>query len=277
MYQSIDQILDEILAHTPISQSGIREGEISALADKAKRIQETLETELSYASGEKEQVKQLISNMSHQLKTPLANVQMYDELLQSEHFPYEKQQEFLNKMHIQISKIDWLLQSLFKMTKLEQNVITFEAGSYPIRETILEAVGTIYEKAEQKSISLELTGTENPLLYHNPRWTAEVFENLLENAVKYTPSGGSITITVRPLEMYTGIEFKDTGIGIESSEYHAVFERFYRGRNAGNMEGSGIGLYLSKLILEKEKGYVTVRSAPGQGSCFTVFLQNCKN
>lgn len=277
MYQTIDKILDEILTHTPISQSGIREGQISALADKASRIQETLETELSHASGEKEQVKQLISNMSHQLKTPLTNVRMYNELLQSEDFSHEKQQEFLNKLHTQVLKIDWLLQSLFKMTKLEQNVITFEAGSYPIRETILDAVSVIYEKAEQKEISVELTDSENPVLSHNPKWTAEVFENLLENAVKYTPCKGRITISVHPMEMYTRIEFRDNGIGLDASEYPAVFKRFYRGKNAGNTEGSGIGLYLSKLILEKEKGYLTVSSVCGQGSCFTVFLQNCKN
>lgn len=277
MYRVIDQMLGEILDREEITQSDIREGEISALAGKAKRIQETLELELEQAEQEKEQVKQLISNMSHQLKTPLANVMMYEEILAGQELNREQQLKFLEKMHVQSVKIDWILQSLFKMVKLEQNAIDFEISELPVRDTLMDAVSTVYDKVEKKGIRLEIEPGPNIELLHNRKWTAEVFANLLENAVKYTPEGGRIRIRVKTLEMYSGIEFEDTGIGIPPSEYQAVFRRFYRSKEVENIEGSGIGLYLSRMILEKESGYLTVSSELGKGSCFTVFLQNCKN
>lgn len=105
----------------------------------------------------------------------------------------------------------------------------------------------------------------------------EVFVNLLENAVKYTQEGGRIFITVHPYEIYTEIRISDNGRGIRQEELTDIFKRFYRSPEVENLEGSGIGLYLSNLILEKEKGYITVTSEYGKGSSFSVFLQNCKN
>ena len=118
---------------------------------------------------------------------------------------------------------------------------------------------------------------EDRLLYHNRKWTAEVFVNLLENAVKYTDRGGTISICVKSYDLYTEIQIADNGRGIRQEEMTDIFKRFYRSPEVENMEGSGIGLYLSNLILEKEKGYMTVDSEYGNGSCFSVFLQNCKN
>ena len=105
----------------------------------------------------------------------------------------------------------------------------------------------------------------------------EVFVNLLENAMKYTEKGGSISIRVKAYELYTEIQISDNGRGIRQEELTDIFKRFYRSPEVENMEGSGIGLYLANLILEKEKGYITVLSEYGKGSCFSVFLQNCKN
>lgn len=114
-------------------------------------------------------------------------------------------------------------------------------------------------------------------MYHNRKWTVEVFVNLLENAIKYTDKGGAISIRVKPYELYTEIQFSDNGRGIRKEELTDIFKRFYRSPEVENMEGSGIGLYLSNLILEKEKGYITATSEYGKGSSFSVFLQNCKN
>lgn len=276
-YREIDRMLDAVLTRQPIKRSDLEEGNLSALAGKAKRIQEHLLLEIEQAEQEKEQVKQLIANMSHQLKTPLANVMMYEELLGGLALSPEEQAHFLEKMHAQTVKIDWILKSLFKMAKLEQNAIDFEIAPLPIHDTLMDALNTIYAKAEQKQIQIELETKKNPVLLHNRQWTAEVFANLLENAVKYTDAGGKIRIAIESLEMYTQISFSDTGIGIDPSEYQAIFRRFYRSKRAENIEGSGIGLYLSKMILEKEFGYLTVESQAGRGSCFTVFLQNRKN
>ena len=225
-YREIDRMLDAVLTRQPIKRSDLQEGGLSALAGKAKRIQEHLLLEIEQAEQEKEQVKQLIANMSHQLKTPLANVMMYEELLVNPAVSPEQQAHFLEKMHAQTAKIDWILKSLFKMAKLEQNAIDFEIAPLPIHDTLMDALNTIYAKAEQKQIQIELETKKNPVLLHNRQWTAEVFANLLENAVKYTDAGGKIRITIQSLEMYTQISFSDTGIGIDPSEYQAIFRRF---------------------------------------------------
>lgn len=274
LYREMDRMLDEILDGRPMEENDLLENELSALAGKAKRVQEKLEIEIGRAEKEKEQVKALISNMSHQLKTPLANILMYGELLEEGGLEEEQAQRFLKKLRNQSQQVDWILNSLFKMVKLEQNVIEFEAGYYPVRETMQDAIGRIYEKAQRKEIRIELGEFLNCNLYHNPKWTAEVFANLLENAVKYTPEKGRIEIEMHRLEMYTEIRIRDNGIGIRKEELIKIFGRFYRSSEVENLEGSGIGLYLSKLILEKEKGYMNVASEYGKGSCFSVFLQN---
>ena len=270
-------MLDEILDGEPVSQSDIREGEISALAAKAKRIQEKVDSGIIRAEEEKEQVKSLISNMSHQLKTPLAGLMMYREMLEDEGLDVETRRRFLEKMKGQSEKIDWILQSLFKMVNLEQGAVVFEAEALPVRDTILDAVTASLDKADRREIEILTETFEDRILWHNRKWTAEVLVNLLENAVKYTEPGGRITISVRPMEMYTEIAVSDTGRGIRQEELTEIFKRFYRSRDVENIEGSGIGLYLSRLILEHEKGYITAASVPGEGSTFSVFLQNCQN
>ena len=274
-YDKINQMMDDILEQRKIEISDLNEGELSAFAGKAKKIQEKIELEVDSAKAEKEQIKSLISNLSHQLKTPLSNVMMYRELLEEE-LPKKQRQQFLKKMQVQLNKIDWILQSLFKMVRLEQGAIQFEIESQGIRDTILGAVNTVYEKAEKKQISIVTHPFENLVLYHNKKWTIEVLDNILENAIKYSGSQTQIEIEVYPLELFTEIRITDEGIGIKKSEQTDIFKRFYRSKEVEQKEGSGIGLYLCRLILEQEKGYLTVASEYGKGSSFSIFLQNCK-
>jgi len=271
--RAVDRMLDEVLDGRKVSYPDIREGELSAIAGKLVRIQEKMEVELEKAQEEKEQVKSLISNMSHQLKTPLANVCMYRELLESEE-NRDRQETFHRKMEKQLENITWILGSLFKMVKLEQGVIEFESRPASLKETIAAAVGTVLSKAEKKNVGIRTEPFADCLVCHNSRWTEEVFVNILENAVKYTDCGGRVFLSVHRMELFTEIKIEDDGIGIRKEELADIFRRFYRSRDVENREGSGIGLYLSRLILEKEKGYMTVKSEYGQGSCFSVFLQN---
>ena len=276
-YRRIDELLDCVLNQEIILDSDIKEGEYSALVSKMKQIQEVLESHARSAEAEKEQVKSLVSNMSHQLKTPLANLSLYAEILEKNELSQERKNEFFSKMQRQIEKLSWMVESLSKMVKLEQNLDDFEVKNTKIRQTILDAVDTVYEKLEQKDIQLDMEAFEDRFLYHNRKWTVEVFVNLLENAIKYTEKGGFISIRVKSYELYTEIQVSDNGRGIRQEELTDIFKRFYRSPEVENMEGSGIGLYLCNLILEKEKGYITAISEYGKGSCFSVFLQNCKN
>lgn len=276
-YRLIDRLLDSVLNREMIAASDVKEGEYSALVSKIKQIQDVLSNHASSAEKEKEQVKSLVSNMSHQLKTPLANISLYAEILSKEEITPERKIVFSEKMQRQVDKLSWIVESLSKMVKLEQNIDGFEGKAIGIKQTILDAVDTIYEKLTKKEINFTLEPFEDRLLYHNRKWTAEVFANLLENAVKYTDRGGTISIRVKNYDLYTEIQIVDNGRGIWQEEMNDIFKRFYRSPEVENMEGSGIGLYLSNLILEKEKGYMTVDSEYGKGSCFSVFLQNCKN
>lgn len=276
-YRRIDELLDRVLNQEIILDSDVKEGEYSALVSKIKQIQEVLENHARSAETEKEQVKSLVSNMSHQLKTPLANLSLYTEILGKSELSKERKNEFFSKMQRQIEKLNWMVESLSKMVKLEQNLDDFEIKNTKIRQTILDAVDTVYEKLEKKDIQLDMESFEDRFLYHNRKWTVEVFVNLLENAIKYTEKGGFISIRVKSYELYTEIQISDNGRGIRQEELTDIFKRFYRSPEVENMEGSGIGLYLCNLILEKEKGYITAISEYGKGSCFSVFLQNCKN
>lgn len=275
MYREIDRLLDCVLNREELCRSEVLEGDFSALVSKLDRIRQMMDRQVERAGEEKEQVKSLVSNMSHQLKTPLANLSIYADILENQELDDEKRREMTGKVKRQVEKLDWIIGSLGKMVKLEQDMITFQAKGLPIRETILDAVDTVYEKAEKKNIRIISEPYEDVRLFHNRKWTAEVFVNILENAVKYVEAGGTIQIGVRPFELYTEIWFSDDGCGIREEEIPYIFRRFYRGKDASGVSGSGIGLYLSNLILEKEKGYMTVKSVYGEGSCFSVYLRNC--
>ena len=277
MYHTIDMMLDEVLDDEKITESDICEGEISALAAKVKQVQEKVALSVSEAEMEREAVKQLISNLSHQVKTPLSVIVMYQEMLADESLDVETRKMFTLKMKKQVDKLEWILGALFKMVELEQNAVVFDAEPLLLRETLIDAIGAVMDKVAAKDQSLNILPFNDVLVWHNRRWTIEVFINLLENAIKYTPQGGKITIDVQTLEMYTKISILDTGCGIREEEKATVFQRFYRGKDVEHIEGSGLGLALSRLILSREKGYITVESKYGEGSTFSVFLQNCHN
>lgn len=277
IYRSVNWLLDSVLSQETIEVSDVREGEFSALVHKIERLQEVLGKQVEKAEEEKEQVKRLVSNISHQLKTPLATLSVYAEILNEKEIEEKKRAKISRKIKKQVDKLDWIIASLTKMVNLEQDVITFEVREAPIQKTILNAIDAVYAKLEKKNITIISEPYEDCKLYHNRKWTTEVFINLLENAIKYTESGGTITIQVCRYEIYTEIRVIDSGCGIHEEEITQIFQRFYRSPEVEHIEGFGIGLYLSNLILEKEKGYITVKSIYGEGSCFSVFLQNCKN
>ena len=229
------------------------------------------------AKKEKNQVMELISDLSHQLKTPLANIVMDMELLESNELSKERQAEFLGHAKAQATRMQWLMQDLLKASRLENGIIHFEAEDIEVKPTIAKAVGAVYAQAAKKQIELIVEEFEDFKLYHNPKWTAEALVNVLENAVKYSPVGSRIEIGIERMELYSCISVKDHGMGIPEQEYNKIFQRFYRGRQAGAEEGTGLGLYLAQLILQSEQGYITVASKSGEGSCFRFFLQNCHN
>jgi signal transduction histidine kinase len=234
------------------------------------------EYEAKSAKEEREVVTTLISDLSHQLKTPLANITMFTELLKDPSLSEVERQEFLIRTGEQAVKMEWLMQALFKTSRLETGIIEFDIFPTYIKETIADSISSVYSHAESKYIHITIDEFEDCKLLHNHKWTTEAISNILENAIKYSPEGSVIKIKIEPMELYTKIQISDQGIGIASEEYNHIFKRFYRSKQVEQQEGSGLGLYLSQLILLKEGGYITVNSVVGNGSCFSLFLQNVR-
>ena len=234
--------------------STMKETRESKLENTLQRLLDQAEKKEAQAKRERDEVASLLSDLTHQLKTPMANVIMYTELLEDENLTPEERQRFTYLARTQAKKMQWLLGNMLKASQLERGMISFSAEYTGIRETIRQAVSSVYAQAEERDIMIKVEPFEDRKLYHNPRWTAEAMENILDNAVKYSPSGSVVTVRVQPMEIYTQIEISDQGIGISGEEYNKIFRRFYRSSNAAQTEGSGLGLYLAQLILNNEKG-----------------------
>lgn len=225
------------------------------------------------AKRDREELAGLLSDLSHQLKTPLANVVMDAELLQEELTPGERR-EFQTHISEQAKKMQWLLSALVKASRLEHGLVHFEARHQSIRPTLAAGVSAVYMQAQEKEIAIETGEFADKKLYHNRKWTAEAIANILENAVKYSPPRSKIQIDVEPLELYTKVNIRDQGPGVAPEEYNRIFQRFYRSEQMEEEQGTGLGLYLAQTILNQEKGYIAVSENPGGGSCFSVFLLN---
>lgn len=280
-WKKLDRMLDDFWQMQINSEcydkahcSDISETRESRVVSQLSRILNDARHKEHQAVEDKEQVMELISDLAHQFKTPLANIVMDMELLQGSELEKKERNEFLNHAKKQADKLQWLMADLLKASRLENGMIRFVAENTGIKETIARAVSAVYAQAASKSIELIVDEFQDFRLYHNPKWTAEAMTNILENAVKYSPEYSSIRIVLTRMDIYTKITITDEGIGIPEREYNLIFKRFYRGSEVEQQEGSGLGLYLAQLILQCEKGYITVSSKVGQGSSFSLFLLN---
>lgn len=280
-WKKLDRILDDFWraendnnSYEMTSCEDIAETRESRVISQLRRILIDARYKEHQAVEDKEQVTELISDLAHQFKTPLANIVMDMELLQDSALTKKEREEFVSHAGKQADKLQWLMADLLKASRLENGMIRFEAEHTGIKETIAKAVSSVYMQASAKEIELSVEEFHDFKVYHNPKWTAEAMANILENAVKYSPAHSRIRIVLTRLDFYTRITIADEGIGIPESVYNLIFKRFYRGKEVEQQEGSGLGLYLAQLILQCEKGYITVTSKVGQGSSFSVFLLN---
>ncbi len=221
---------------------------------------------------DKETLQSLVSDISHQVKTPVANMKLYTGILRRPGIPEEKRELFLNTMDAQIGKLDFLMQSLIKMSRLETGTFALNPVLARLNDTIAQAMNTVWAKAEQKNIELSAQCGADIMARHDIKWTAEAMGNILDNAIKYTPEGGRVSVTVCPWQFYTRIDISDTGIGIPKEHYNDVFQRFYRAEEVAAEEGVGLGLYLANGIVTRQKGYISVKSKVGEGTTFSVYL-----
>lgn len=227
---------------------------------------------------EKEETKSLVTDISHQLKTPVAGLKACFEILQQDNLKPEEQKEFLEQCCRQLQGLETLVGALVNISRMETGMIQIQKESADFLETLVAAVNRVYLKAEEKQIAIEfeesedLKSTEIP---HDRKWVCEAFINILENAVKYSLKQTTIYIRMMKRTTFLRIEIQDEGIGIPKEDYHKIFKRFYRGesREVKEAEGSGVGLYLTREIIGRHGGSVTVSSrtkGANRGSTFVV-------
>lgn len=245
----------------------------SALESRMARFLNGSARSLRGVQRQRESIQRLLSDISHQTKTPLANLRLYSSLLMEEELT-PRQREQAQVIFQQSEKLSFLIETLVKLSRLETDVLAVTPKSQPLSPLLERAASQAKAAAEQKGIALQLhlqQQAEMKALY-DLRWTAEALGNLLDNAVKYTPPGGCIQVSATQYELFCRIDVRDNGIGIAEEEQAQIFGRFYRGRQVREQEGLGIGLYLAREIVQKQGGYLKLSSRPGQGSTFSLYL-----
>ncbi|MFD0712827.1 sensor histidine kinase [Paenibacillus sp. GCM10027626] len=249
---------------------------VSKLQAQILKLSRMLTAQRERYRQDSEEVKALISDISHQLKTPLANLRMYNELLLDATLPADKRGEFTGHMQNQLEKLSWLLDSLIQMSRIETGIIAIVPEKRPLASTVLTAIKQAYPAAQQKGIEIKLQGGPSAelALKHDPKWTGEAIFNLIDNAIKYSKPSASVEIAIIPYELFVRIDVRDQGAGIAEEELGRIFARFYRGEQAKAVQGVGIGLYLARKIVAAQGGYIKAASVVGEGSTFSLFLPN---
>lgn len=245
----------------------------SALESRMARFLNGSARSLRGVQRQRESIQRLLSDISHQTKTPLANLRLYSSLLMEEELT-PRQREQAQVILQQSEKLSFLIETLVKLSRLETDVLAVTPKSQPLSPLLERAASQAKAAAERKGIALQLhlqQQAEMKALY-DLRWTAEALGNLLDNAVKYTPPGGCIQVSATQYELFCRIDVRDNGIGVAEEEQAQIFGRFYRGRQVREQEGLGIGLYLAREIAQKQGGYLKLSSRPGQGSTFSLYL-----
>lgn len=272
--ETICQTLDDMMdGEIELSQVDAEEESLFyKINHRLVRLYEVMRENRRSIAKEQAELQELISDISHQVKTPIANLKMIDTTLLEQSMPEEKRRDFLKAMGGQIDKLEFLMQAMIKTSRLETGVISLDKKIQPIYDTLAAALGGILLNAEKKDIGVSVSCPETLKISHDRKWTSEALFNILDNAVKYTPPSGSISVFVESWEMYLKIDMTDTGKGIAENRHGTIFKRFYREEEVHDIDGIGIGLYLAREIITMQGGYIKVISTAGKGSTFSVFL-----
>lgn len=265
----LNKMIDNAIEGRPI-ENGFDESKLSALETKLSHYLTANSATKIQLADEKSQINQLISDISHQTKTPLANILLYTQLLaESELSDYD--QNCVAALTQQAEKLNFLISSLVKASRLETGIITVTPTNNNVANMLETVIEQATPKAIGKNIALTVDSRDVEAVF-DPKWTVEALYNIVDNAIKYTPSGRSVQLSVTPYQLFCRIDVADTGLGISEDETAKIFSRFYRSQEVTDKEGVGLGLYLAREIITAQGGYIKVKSRLGTGSVFSVFL-----
>ncbi|OPD23673.1 histidine kinase [Clostridium botulinum] len=245
-----------------------KEGDFYILSSKFNLMSNRLEESLLNLKKEKIFLKNIISDISHQLKTPLSSLIMFNELMKDESMPIEDRENFLKLSDEQLKRMEWLIINLLKIGRLEAGVVEFKRENNPLYVTINKALAGLSEKAKEKSQQVIVDIDEDVYFKHDMEWTAEAISNIIKNSIEHTDNYGQIKISYEETPISLTINIKDNGEGIPEKLQNKIFERFYKGENSVNPSSIGIGLSLTKSIIESQNGSIIVESEMGEGTEF---------
>lgn len=263
----------------------------AAVTEKLNRLLELTNMHQEQAETERDTIKSIISNITHQIRTPVTNIMLYTGLLQEivaalgqDGGVTENISHLLLKLQKQADKLDFFMKELVKSTYTEQEMISLHPEMTDVQEIMAAACQTVELSAMKKGIVIAVQSAgdvqqhgkeetaDGILCYADRKWTVEALENVLDNAVKYSPSGSRIDVRLRTGESFLCVEIEDRGCGIREEEQGRIFERFYRAKEVSTEPGFGIGLYLVREVLSRQGGYARVKSAPGEGTTMYLYL-----
>lgn len=273
--KNLSMVLDKLLEGEEVDFQILRDRLGDKTEYKLKRLMEIEKHKKELAEGEKKKLDSLLGDIAHQIKTPIANIKMYNNILIERQVERDKQLEFLTLNNQQIEKIEFLFQSMLKMSRLENGVLQLHPIYQPIHPLLGNVLIQIEPKIQQKNLTLTVRCEESLHAVFDLKWTEEAIFNILDNAVKYSNEQGNIDIEVEELDLYTILHIRDYGIGISENEHGQIFQRFYRSPEVSAWPGVGIGLALTREIISKEQGFITVKSEPEKGAQFSTYLLRC--
>ena len=271
LYQQADKILlnyinGDYSCHLPQNYEGAIYQVFSSIEQLATMLQSKNETERKA----KEFLKDTISDISHQLKTPLAALTMYQEIIESEPENAETVKQFAAKMGISLKRMEQLILSMLKITRLDTGNIIFEKKSCRVSELIAHSVNDLTTRAKSESKQIQIDGDGEQQLICDMEWTGEAIGNIVKNALDHTQAGGIVRITWERTPAMFRIFISDNGNGIVPEDIYHIFKRFYRSKHSLDTQGIGLGLPLAKSIIEGQNGVISVQSEVGKGTLFTL-------
>ncbi|AQS04732.1 sensor histidine kinase [Clostridium beijerinckii] len=245
------------------------EGELSILKNEIYKVTLMLSKQGELLKKEKMQLADAISDISHQLKTPLTSMRVMSDLLSDNHLEAEKRIEFTNNIEMQLDRMQWLLTSLLKLSKIDAGTVSFKKDRVAVSELIRKSTEPLLIPIEIKNQTLVIEGGSNVSFIGDLYWTTEALINIIKNCIEHTGEDGRISIFFDENPLFTEIKISDNGSGIEKEDLPYIFKRFYKGKNAGE-DSVGIGLAMAKSIVTSQNGDINVSSRKNEGTCFII-------
>lgn len=257
-----------------ISINENKEGDFSKLAVSFNSMREIIRNNINELKKEKEFLVDLMTDISHQLKTPISSMTVYNDIMLEKEISPEQKRNFLIKNQSQLSRMTWLIKSLLKLAKLDAKAIEFNKENQSLNETIQDSVDALESKALEKNIKIIFDEREQSVFAHDSLWLQEAFINIIKNCIEHTATGGKINITLIENPVYRKIIIEDTGEGISAEDLPHIFKRFYKSKNSSS-DSVGIGLALAKSIVESHGGIIEAESHKGKGAKFIITFLKC--